>query len=323
MKKIKLAIVGAGPAGIATAIEAKANKIEPVIVLEKSENVCNTIVKFYKPGKRVDANFKGSNEKPIGLCSFETETKEEFLERIKNWIKKWDLDIRTNAEVVDIIKKDGEYEICLKNEEKFLADFVVIAIGIFGKPNKPSYPIPAEIKDRVFFEPPGNYPENGKVLVVGGGNSAAEIAYALCEKNEVFLSYRREKFFRINENNLKILEEKAKEGKIKLLLGTDIEKVEAFDDKIKVYFKGGKEEIYDYIFYCLGGTTPKGFLRKIGIEFNEEGEVVIDEFFETNLPGVFLAGDIAVKNGNIIKAFNTAHLVVKRIKEKYLENKEK
>jgi len=320
MEKVKITVIGAGPAGIATAIEAKANNIEPVVVLEKGESVCNTIVKFYKPGKRVDAYYRKKDIKPIGICSFETETKEEFLQRIEKWIKEWNLDIKLKSEVTNIKKNDQGYEILIKDKPEYLSEFVVIAIGIFGKPNKPSYPIPKELKGKVFLEPPLEIPENKKILVVGGGNTAAEVACALCESNQVFLSYRRPKFFRINEINLKNLEEKEKQGKLKLLMATDIEKIEPYNDRIKVFFKDGKEEIYDLIYYCLGGTTPKNFLKRIGIEFNENGEPLIDEFFETNLPKVFLAGDIALKQGSIMKAFNSAHIVIKRIKEKYLKS---
>jgi thioredoxin reductase (NADPH) len=276
-------------------------------------------VKFYKPGKRVDANYREKDIKPLGICSFETETKEEFLRRMEKWIKDWNLDIRFNSEVTEIKKHNKGYEIFIKDKPEYLADFVVIAIGIFGKPNRPSYPIPQELKDKVFLEPPLEIPENKKVLVVGGGNTAAEVACCLCEGNEVYLSYRRPQFFRINEINLKNLEEKEKEGKIKLLMATDIEKIEPYEERIKVYFKDGKEDTYDFIYYCLGGTTPENFLRRIGIEFDEKGNPLIDEFFETNLSGVFLAGDIALKQGSIMKAFNSAYIIVQRIKEKYLK----
>jgi len=319
MKEVKLCIIGAGPAGIAGGIEAKANKIEPVVILEKAPHVCNTIEKYYKPGKRVDAEYRGLESKPLGICSFETETKEDFLKRIYKWIEEWKLDIHLNSEVTGIKKINKKYEIYVKGDPKFQTDFVIIAIGIFGRPRKPSYPIPKEIKDKVFFEPPLEYPEAEKVLVVGGGNTAAEVACFLCEKAKVFMSYRRPQFFRINPTNLEILENKVKENKITLLLNTDIEKVEPYNNKVKVYYKDGKEDIYDYIFYCLGGTSPRKFLESVGIEFDEEGNPKIDEFYETNLPGVFLAGDIAVKKGNIMSAFNTAHIVIKRIKEKYLK----
>ncbi|WP_038056574.1 NAD(P)-binding domain-containing protein [Thermodesulfobacterium hydrogeniphilum] len=318
MEKVKIAIIGAGPAGIASAIEAKASKIEPVVILEKSDQICYTINKFYKPGKRVDANFKSAGIKPIGLCSFETETKENFLKRIENWTKQWNLDIRFKAEVTNITKNGEGYDIWIKDNPEIWAEFVIIAIGIFGTPRKPSYPIPSELKNKIFFEPPQQQFENKKILVVGGGNTAAEVAYSLCDNNEIYISYRRPQFFRINETNLKILNEKAKQGKIKLLLNTDIEKLEPFDDKIKVYFKNNKEDIYDYIIYCLGGSTPKRFLQKIGIQMDNK-KPSLDEYFETNLPKVFLVGDIAVEKGNIMKAFNTAHIVIKRIKEKYLK----
>lgn len=315
LEKVKVIIVGAGPAGISTAIEVKARKIEPVLVLEKSDTPCNTIVKLYKPGKRIDADYKEKDVKPLGICKFTTETREEFLERVKKWIEEWKIEIRVNSEVTDIKKKDGLYEIWVNDKPQYLTEYVVIAIGIFGAPNKPDYPIPKEARNQVFFEIPDNPPENQKILVVGGGNTAAETALYLCNKNEVYLSYRRKEFFRINEVNLNHLKIKEKEGKIKLLLGTDIERIEKNGDKIRVYFKQGITDVYDMIIYCLGGITPKKFLQKIGIDFNERGNPILTESLETNLPKVFLAGDLAVKNGNIMKAFNTGYIIAEKIME--------
>ncbi len=318
MEETKLIVIGAGPAGIACGIEAKAEGLEPVIILEKAPHICDTIERLFRPGKRVDAVYRGVEVEPLGRCRFETETKEAFLERIKKWVEEYQLDIRLNSEVNYIKRVGDKYEITVKGEPSFLAEFVVIAIGIFGQPKKPDYPIPKEVRDKVFFEPPNICPAKGKVLVVGGGDTAAEVATFLCSKCEVFISYRRPQFFRINPVNMQILEEKVKEGKIKLLLNTDIEKLEAENGKVKVYYKDGKTDTYDYVYYCLGGSTPKGFLKYIGIEFDHEDRPKIDEYFETNLPKVFLAGDIAVPKGSIQLAFNTAYIIIKRIKEKYL-----
>ncbi|MCX7724030.1 MAG: hypothetical protein N2042_02140, partial [Thermodesulfovibrio sp.] len=58
------------------------------------------------------------------------------------------------------------------------------------------------------------------------------------------------------------------------------------------------------------------FLQKMGINF-ENNLPQIDEFGESNLERVFLVGDIAVKRGSIMYAFNSAHRAVKRILEKY------
>lgn len=315
MERVKVAVVGAGPAGIAVGVEAKVARIEPLVILEKAPHICDTIERLYRPGKRVDAIYRGIEVEPIGVCRFETESKESFLERMKRWVDRYKLNIHLNSEV-NYIKRVGDlYEVTVNGEPKFLAEFVVIAIGIFGQPKKPDYPIPKEVKDRIFFEPPSFCPASGKILVVGGGDTAAEVACFLCEKCEVYLSYRRPQFFRINPVNLKILEEKVAQGRVKLLMSTDIERLEGDNNRVKVFYKDGRVDSYDFIFYCLGGSTPKGFLKYIGVEFDLEDNPKLNEFYETNLPKLFLAGDIAVQRGTIQLAFNTAHIIIKRIKD--------
>ncbi|MDL1970239.1 MAG: NAD(P)-binding domain-containing protein [Candidatus Desulfofervidaceae bacterium] len=70
---------------------------------------------------------------------------------------------------------------------------------------------------------PTTVPENKKILVVGGGNTAAETACLLSEKNKVFLFYRQPQFFRLNPVNLNKLKEKSRQDWIDLLLNTDKE----------------------------------------------------------------------------------------------------
>ena len=317
MEKAKIAVVGAGPAGIAVGVEARAREIAPVVLFEKAETFCDTIQRLYRPGKRVDAVYRKMVVEPLGICSFETESKEDFLKRMENYIREYGLDIRYRSEVNAIEKGEQGWKLRVGAEFVLEAPVVVIAIGIFGKPRKPDYPIPKEVRDRVFFEAPCECPTGGKVLVVGGGDTAAETACFLCEGcDEVYLSYRRPKFFRINPVNLENLEKKAREGRVKLMLNTDIDHLEPDPAGVKVVFKDGNTMVFDRIYYCLGGSTPAGFLRSIGVEF-DDGRPRLDEYYETNLPGVFLAGDIALEKGSIMAAFNTAHIVVERIVEKY------
>ncbi|RUM87760.1 MAG: oxidoreductase [Thermodesulfatator sp.] len=317
MEKAKIAVIGAGPAGIAVGVEARVKGISPVVIFEKGETFCDTIQRLYRPGKRVDAVFRKMKVEPLGVCSFETESKEEFLQRMEKYIKEYQLDIRYKKEINALEKTDGGYRLRAGSEWVVEAPLVVIAIGIFGKPRKPDYPIPKEVRDRVFFEATER-PEEGRVLVVGGGDTAAETACFLCETCEVYLSYRRPKFFRINPVNLENLEKKVQEGRVKLLMNTDIDHLEPDPEGVKVVFKDGREMVFERIYYCLGGSTPAGFLRSIGVEF-ADGRPKIDRYYETNLPGVFLAGDIALEKGSIMAAFNTAHIVVERILEKYGE----
>jgi len=320
MEQAKIVVVGAGPAGIATAVEAKAAGIEPVVILEKSDKPCETIHKFYHEGKRVDAVYRKVKVEPIGICRFDTCSKEEFLELIDRYIKEYDLDIRYWHEVHKIEKTNGCFRVYAGKDTVIEAPIVVIAIGIFGRPVKPKYPIPKEIKDRVFFGTQTQCMLGAeKILVVGGGDSAAETACFLCQNAEIYLSYRRPKFFRINETNLKELEKRVEDGKVKLLMETDIESLEPSPEgKVKVNFKDGRSMVFDAVYYCLGGSTPENFLKAIGVEMDGKRPKV-DEYYETNIPGLFLAGDLVFEKGSIMAAFNSAHKVVEGIKKKYAD----
>jgi thioredoxin reductase (NADPH) len=324
MEKAKIAIVGAGPAGIATAVEAKASGIEPVIVLEKFDQPCETIHKFYHPGKRVDAVYRKVKVQPLGICRFDTCTKEEFLALMEGYIKQYSLDIRFKQEVRKIERKGDCFRVETNQNLVIEAPIVVVAIGVFGRPVKPSYKIPKEVKDRVFFGTQAEAdPSFRKVLVVGGGDSAAETACFLSQNAEVYLSYRRPQFFRINQTNLDLLQARAKEGKIKLLMNTNIEGLEpAPEEGVKVNFKEREPLVVDAVFYCLGGTTPENFLKSIGVEM-EGKHPKVDESGETNVPGLFLAGDLVVEKGSIMAAFNSAHKVIEGVQKRYAERLER
>ncbi|MCS7203304.1 MAG: NAD(P)-binding domain-containing protein [Thermodesulfovibrio sp.] len=309
-------IVGAGPAGLAAAVEFKAREINDIVVFEKGKDICSTIRRLYPDGKRVDKVYKGLELKSEGLCNFETESKEAFLKRMRHYVKKYQIPVQFNTRVENIEKLNDLFVV--KSENLIISEsfIVIIATGVFERPNMPSYPIPETVKDKVFFRLPNELPKNEKILVVGGGNSAAEIACLLSGVCHVSLSYRREKLFRINEENLKELEKR--KDKIRFLLGTDIERLEPYKDQIKVIFKDGSSENFSKIFYCLGGSTPKDFLKRIGVEFINN-RPKIDEFGESNIERIFLIGDIAVQKGSIMYAFNSAHKAVTRIIEKYIK----
>ncbi len=316
MERANILIVGAGPAGIATAVEAKVGGIGKVVVLEKADHICDTIVRLYHPGKRVDPNFQDLGLKPIGTLSFKTTTKEKFLQFIQKVVKKYNLDIRYKHTVDRVIKKNDFFEVRAGKDYLFKAPIVVLAIGIFGRPVKPKYKIPKEVRNKVFFGMPLSGPENKTVLVVGGGNTAAETAYLLSEKNKVFLSYRRPQFFRLNPVNMNKLEEKSKQGLINLLLNTDIEGIEPEGGQVKVRFKGGETMSFDAIYYCLGGATPQSFLQSIGVEL-EGKRPKIGPDGETNVRGLFLVGDLVAEKGSIMFAFNSAKITVDGILRKY------
>ena len=316
MEKTKVVVVGAGPAGIATAVEAIEAGLNEIVILEKTDHLCDTMVRLYHEGKRVDPFFMKVKVKPIGKLSIDTMSREEFLDFMKEVVEKYRLDIRFRHEVNKIKKKNDYFEIQAGKDAIFEAPIVVVAIGIFGRPVKPSYKIPKAISNKVFFGIPNKPMQNKKILVVGGGNTAAEAACFLCEKNEVFLSYRKPKFFRLNPINLCAIENRGKQGKIKLMLNTDIQSLEPEDNLVCVHFKDGQKMCFDVIDYCLGGSSPQAFLSSIGVEM-EGKKPKVSEDGETNIKGLFLVGDLVVKKGTIMGAFNSAKRTVDGIIKKY------
>lgn len=293
----ELAIIGAGPAGIATAIESYVLGMRDIIVLEKDENHNATIRKFYKDNKRVDKDWKGQKVELDGTIYFMDGTKESTLDFFDQLLDNEVIELKTHTEVQKIVKKEGEFEVFIAGGS-IRAKYVVVTIGRMGKPNKPDYKIPPSIKSQIHFTLDG-CSQGEKVMVVGGGDSAIEYAVELCDRNEVSICYRRGTFRRANPTNQADIEKAVSDGKIRALLNTEITELESESGKVKVIFGDGGSELFDRLVYAIGGTTPSGFLQSSGIR-EEEGKPVHDENYQTNIPGLFVAGDITQESGGSI-----------------------
>lgn len=302
MKKTDILIIGAGPAGIGAAVEATL-KGKEVTLVEKASEICQTFVKFYKDGKRVDKEYKGQDSNNLGHIPFEDGTKESTLECFEKALKDHNINLELSCEV-ESLKKTNEGFLVNTPKESYECQNIIVAIGRMGKPNKPEYKIPSSLNKIINFN--ANSVQAGeKILIVGGGNSAAEYAIDLASKNKVSLCYRREKFTRLNDINLKDIEEAGQNGTVELKLGIDINEIEDENGKAKVNFTNNTSELYDRIIYAIGGSTPVDFLQKCGIEVDDKGVPVFDENKQSNVKGIFVAGDIATKNGaSIIVGLN-------------------
>ncbi len=298
MKEVyDLVIIGAGPAGIATAIESYLAGIKKVLVLEKDSNHNATIRKYYKDNKRVDKDWKGQKVELNGNLYFLDGTKESTLDFFDEVIKAHAIELQTNVEVSKIEKDNNLFNIYMVNSSVW-AKNVVVTIGRMGKPNKPSYKIPPSIRKKIRYtlEDCG---EDEKILIVGGGDSAIEYAVDLCDNNDVSICYRRETFRRANPTNQKNIANAVLHQEIKPILGVNISALEDIDGKINVIFDEIDSQIFDRVIYAIGGTTPSSFLASSGIK--EKDKVPVhDENYQTNIKGLFVAGDITQESGGSI-----------------------
>jgi thioredoxin reductase (NADPH) len=313
MEKVyDLIIIGGGPGGIGSAIEAKFLGLEKILLIEKTDNHSDTIRKFYKDKKRVDKDWKGQTVELEGNIDFVDGTKESTLDYFDHLLEDDLIDTCFSCEVVGVVKRDDIFTVTT-NSDEFFSKNVIVAIGRMGKPNKPSYKIPASLRSKVGFNL-DKCSTGEKVLVVGGGDSAVEYACDLSETNNVVLNYRKSELTRPNPTNQKMLKTYVENGNVFLKLGIDIESVTEEEGKISVNFVDGSSEFYDKAVYAIGGTTPKDFLKSCGITLNKKDEAIFDENYESETKGLYIAGDIAfASGGSIAIALNHGYRIVTHI----------
>jgi thioredoxin reductase (NADPH) len=313
-----IVIIGGGPGGVGSAIEASAHNIGEILLIEKTENHSNTIRKFYKDNKRVDKDYKGQVTTLQGNVEFFDGTKETTLDYFNDLLDTEKIDSIFNTEVEKIIRNKQTDLLEIHTSKGIIqTKNTIIAIGKMGKPNKPDYKLPPSIKTQINFNL-DKCSSNEKILIVGGGNSAAEYAYDLADlHNNITLVYRKAEFSRLNETNENILKKYAGEEKLRIRMNTDIISLENEDGKVRVEFNDGYSVVYDRIIYAIGGTTPVDFLKSCGVEVDEDEQPIFDEHHETSAKDIYVAGDIAFKSGGSIAiALNHGYHIVNNIQRK-------
>ena len=307
-------IVGAGVSGLSCAIELKIKNIENIAIVEKSNNFFSTIRSFYKDGKRVDRNWRNQIIELLGNINFEAGLKEDVLNYFEELLEKYNIKPLYNNEVEKIIKnQDDIFEVNLKSDI-LRAKSVVIAIGKMGKPNKPDYKVPIEIQKSINFNL-DNCSKNENILVIGGGNSAAEYAYSLAlDENIVTLAYRKENFTRLNPINEKMIKEFEANKKLTIKLNCDINSLEDENGFVKVNYSNGESQNFNRVIYAIGGTAPIDFLKLCGVKIDDNSKPLFNENFECCCKNLYLAGDITSKNeGSISSSLNHGYLIAQRI----------
>lgn len=257
-------IIGAGPAGIAAGMEAIKHNYN-FKILESAKRF-STIINFPKGKPIIAAPDEYSQESDLKINEG---VKESLLDELNDQIKNIDLPI-VEGVVVEKIEKKGDHFEIITNDTAFKSLRVVLAIGKSG--NARTLDVPGEDLPKVFnrlIDPEEAKDED--VLVVGGGDSALETAIAVadCAKS-VALSYRKSSFSRPKEQNEVKLNKLVEEGKIKLLLETNIKEIK--ENSVVLLDKESKEIELDnsMVFTMIGKELPTDFFKRSGIKM--EGE---------------------------------------------------
>jgi len=131
-----------------------------------------------------------------------------------------------------------------------------------------------------------------KVLaVIGGSDSAAKEALFLAQHaKKVYIIYRREEIRAEPINKKRVYENE----KIEIINNTNIVEIKGDEKGVKsVIFDNGREFEVDGVFIEIGSNPNSILAKRIGIERNNKGEIIITRKSETNIQGIYAAGDVA------------------------------
>jgi thioredoxin reductase len=323
MSTFPIVIIGAGPAGIATAIEAmnRGYKTEDIIILEKFGQIAHMINSKYPDEKPILSNYKGRMAACLGDMCITNMTKKEFFDYLHEVVAKYQLHINFHQQVTKITKlRNGQFNI-ITNHDTYTTSAVFVAIGNMAAPRTLGVPVAKEVSKRLHFDIQNIEASDKKVLVVGGGDSSAEYAKILCDRgHEVFLSYRGADFTRMIEQNAANTKELIASKKITYFSESQIEKIDVKDDLPLIHFKGNKFPAIEasIVVVALGAERPTNYLNTIGIDtVMESGEF----FSESKMAGLFCVGDLASGKGggSINFAFNSGVKAINQACDMYLD----
>ena len=136
----------------------------------------------------------------------------------------------------------------------------------------------------------GPFYKDRVVCVVGGSDSAAKEALFLAQNTKkVYIIYRGKDLRAEPINKKRILEN----DNIEIIYETNIVEIIG-EGKVKsVVFDNGKKLELDGVFIEIGSIPNSDIAKQIGVETNAHNEIKINRKSETNIPGIFAAGDVA------------------------------
>ena len=276
---LDLCIIGAGPAGLACALEAHRLGLR-ALTLEQENEIGGTVAKY--PRRKLVLT------QPIdlplhGRLRQNRYTKEDLIHLWRQIASEQDLPIATGQTYRDLHRHDdGVFEVTT-DHGRFLAHNVCVAIGRRGIPRRLG--VPGEELPKVSYDlvDPRAYQDRA-LLVVGGGDSAVETAIALAEQpgNKVTLSYRQQSFFRIKQSNEQRLQPLVEAGTLRVVLGSEVCSIHADHAVLQIQEPharsgaGGVAEATtrkvklhnDEVFVMIGGTPPTELLGRAGVSFD-------------------------------------------------------
>ena len=256
-------IVGAGPAGLSAALTARHRGLS-FVVLEKEASLGGSLLHY--PRRKLVLTQR-LDLPPWGSLEHDEYQKEDLLAIFEAIVDETGIDIRFSQNVQSTRHGEGFVEV-ITGDSSYLARKLVLALGRRGSPRKLG--VPGEDLPKVMYRliDARDYRDR-RILVVGGGDSAAEAAIGLARQpgNRVTLSYRKERLVRIKQKNLQVIESLFESDKIQSLMPSIIKEIGDHTVRLQGEDEREVELENDFVFVFAGGIPPFPTLKAMGIEF--------------------------------------------------------
>jgi thioredoxin reductase (NADPH) len=287
-------VIGAGPTGMACAIEAQRAGFTSVMV----DKGCLVNSLFHYPANMVffttpelleigDIPFTTANQKP---------NRSEALEYYRNVAQHYKLDVRQYQRVASVTGYDGAFRVETQdlhgNDHEYVARKIVVATGYYDRPNYLG--IPGEDLPKVmhYYKDPHPYFDMD-VLIIGAKNSASIAALELWRRgSRVTMVHRGPEIHRNVKYWIKPdIENRIKNGEVTAYFNSCVLEIRPQEVRIKTP-EGERVLKNDFVFALTGYHPDYEFLESLGIELTRpEMKPVCDPLtFESNVPGIYVAG---------------------------------
>lgn len=283
-------IIGGGPIGLACGIECEKAGLNYVIV-EKGV-LTNSLfnyplnMTFFSTSEKLEMGgipFMSISHKP---------TRTEALEYYRRVAQTWKLKVRLYEEVKTLKKELDLFEI-ITSKDTYITKNVILSTGFYDLPNLMNVPGEELPKVTHYYKEPWPY-IGQKVLVVGGGNSAVDVALETWRKGaEVTMVLKDEGV----DPNVKYwvkpdIENRIKEGSIKAFTHSMVKEIREREAVISTS-EGDVTIENDFVLAMTGYVPNFELLKQLGVELSldEKRQPCYDQTNqESNVPGVYLAG---------------------------------
>lgn len=305
-------IIGGGPAGLKCAEEAQKHKLD-YIILEKGEvgqawKEIRPDMPMLSPCHPQRDWTSLSSRFPIWKLGVQKPycTSKEFCNYLDEFNAHFKFNLKINTEIREIINNGDEFVLDDQNNNRYETPILVVASGIFGNPFIP--PVNGaknnpNVMHSHFYQSPKDFIRQS-VMVIGAGNSAAEIAIDLTSTAMVYLVSRKglqyfadtQKLYHIRGVSESYLKELIKMEIIRYRAFQEIQKIEGN----RIYFKDWKLDVNKIIF-ATGYHGHIDILKKFKLRVNKSNYPEISMSGESiQYPNLFFAGPLSYQNTSSI-----------------------